>query len=187
MVIVEGPDGSGKTSLIKKLQTDLNIPIHERFCHSDGTPIQGESRSSLFTHAYQDTISLDEQPVSLYDRHCLISEYVYGPIIRGELPPEFDSPQATRMIKRLASASLLVLCMPPLHRLIKSVGAQTQMDGVTDRIASIRAAYTTMGVFWPGRIIHYNFDVHTTDYYKVINACRMHIVTRESELKQRFL
>jgi hypothetical protein len=184
LIIVEGPDGSGKTTLIKKLEKDLYLPIHERFCNSDGSPTRNDptwtqvtgERSELFYHAYTDTSTLDSQPISIYDRHAMISEYVYGPMVRGVLPPQFDSPQASQMIKAIAKRSLLVLCKPPLDRLISSVRAQPQMDGVHDRTESIKAAYDALYVYWPGAKITYDF---TADQYdNIIRHARMHITMR---------
>lgn len=193
MLIIEGPDGSGKTTLIKKLQFDLNLPLHKRFCNSDGSPTQPDprrtdeqqGRDGLFYHAFQDTATLDAQPMSIYDRHTMVSEYVYGPIVRGELPREFDSPSASRMIHLIASRSLLVMCKPPIDRLIASVAKQTHMDGVVERIRSIKAAYDALYVFWPGEKIEYNFAMHTTTYDAVLYRARLHIAVATAQRESK--
>jgi hypothetical protein len=182
MILCEGPDGSGKTSLIKRLTVDLNIPVHERFCNSDGSPTRNDptwtqtsdDRNSLFYHAYQDTTTLDAQPISIYDRHTMASEYVYGPIVRGELPNQFDTVQASRMIQAIASRSLFVLCKPPLDRLIESVTRQTHMDGVVERIRSIKAAYDALYVFWPGEKITFDYS-DKQGYERVLSRARWHL------------
>jgi hypothetical protein len=189
MVIIEGPDGSGKTTLINQLQKDVNLPIHERFCNSDGSPTRNNSetqdpgeRAQLFYHAYTDTASLDSQPTSIYDRHAMVSEYVYGPIVRGALPPQFGSHQASQMIKVIAQRSLFVLCRPPFERLMMSVRAQTQMDGVHDQIKSIKTAYDALYVYWPGQKMTYDFT-SPISYQNLLSRIRLHITSRAQELR----
>lgn len=178
MIIVEGPDGSGKTTLIEKLQHELKLPLHGRFCNSDGTVTDNEKspRSILFDLAMEDIGSLSTQPPCIYDRHPMISEYVYGPIIRGELPEGFETNEARRALFTLANHTLLIICRPPLRALVSSVTAEKQMLGVLDNILPIRAGYDLIRTFWPVPVMTYNreeldsLDVVLSRAAKFVNA-----------------
>lgn len=74
MIIVEGPDGSGKTTLVKKLSNDLGLLIAERVVARDTTAMVDLKEWVDFnlSRGFQRTI---------FDRHRLISEPIYGTIL----------------------------------------------------------------------------------------------------------
>jgi hypothetical protein len=177
MIIIEGPDGSGKTTLVHDLQRDTSLPLHPRFVNSDGTLTNGDAnkpRSVLFDRAWHDACTLRQQPISIYDRHPLVSEYVYGPIVRGELPEGFESGKARDAVYTMATQSLVVLCRPPLRSLISSVMANKQMDGVIQRLGAIRAGYDILGTFWPEEMFIYNRE-NPNAYERLLKAVQDHI------------
>lgn len=109
MVIVEGPDGSGKSTLVKRLAEELGIKVHPRACTSDN----GIDPATL-----RDWVDRDLHPSSaggLYDRHPLISEPIYGPIIRGHMADGFQDLVwlGTAMTKFRINTDLLIFCLPP--------------------------------------------------------------------------
>lgn len=65
MIILEGPDLSGKSTIGKKLETLLGMPIY----HFGGPPIDGVDLKNRIEYAPKNYI---------YDRHPAISEQVYG-------------------------------------------------------------------------------------------------------------
>lgn len=79
MIIVEGPDNSGKSTLIKQLREDLGVRLI--------TPIaQGPTRSmkDLYDRTYYiiDQAIRNKSDKIIVDRINLISEDIYGPICR---------------------------------------------------------------------------------------------------------
>jgi len=66
-IIVEGPDGSGKSTLVAKLSRDLNLPIH----HPGGPPINRDE----FTHRLN--FYSQNRDKFIFDRAPHISELIY--------------------------------------------------------------------------------------------------------------
>lgn len=170
MIIVEGPDGAGKTGLVRKLTIEFSLPTHERASHGVAGPVD-----NLFEWAHRDVVTMPEQPISVYDRHPLISEYVYGPICRSTLPVGFTTPTAHALIRMMAPRVLVVMCRPPLERLTASVTPERDMPGVTEHIERIASAYDALRMFWPGYVITYDYSNHSEDLPKVLAACRLHV------------
>lgn len=147
MIIVEGPDGAGKTNLINRLGERFQLDVHPKFVHS--TDYAGTAHD-LFSRACRDVVEVHKD-LLLYDRHPLISEYVYGPIIRGEFPARvWTGPIARQMVNRLAAKSFVVWCRPSNERLRSSVSDERDMAGVSTLIDTIAGVYDTLSVMWPG-------------------------------------
>jgi len=116
VIIVEGPDGSGKTSLIKKLADDLGLPISPKAVGSD-------AKSLTDLRSWVDR-SLDHgwHPM-LYDRHALISEGIYGPAWNGTLRDAFQDPVWLRlsMARLHALHPTIIYCLPPVDVVVENI------------------------------------------------------------------
>lgn len=106
VIILDGPDGSGKTTLANTLAKDHGFKV----VHT-GVPDPSLDSQGLFNQ-YVD--SLDEalhndQPV-VFDRHYL-GECIYGPIMRGK---SLLSPMQIKLIERVCRARdvKVVICCP---------------------------------------------------------------------------
>lgn len=144
MIILEGPDGGGKTTLLKQLREQYpSIPVHARASSSgpDGGPV-----SDLYDWAHRDMYSWPKQQLQFYDRHPLVSEYIYGPIIRGTIDKRFHNTPLRRILMRRA---LTVLCLPPLDAVRASVSASRDMTGVHTHIDAIWTLYASLRAIWP--------------------------------------
>lgn len=144
MIIVEGPDGAGKTTLIKQLMAQYpSIPMHDRASSSgrEGGPIP-----NLYEWAHADVHSWSDTPLSFYDRHPLISEYIYGPVIRGSVDPRFHG---TSLRRHLARRALVIVCLPPLSVVSASLSDERDMPGVTTHIRTIWTLYASLRATWP--------------------------------------
>src|ERR1700754_1383959 len=154
MIILEGPDGSGKTTLLEKLRKDLNLPIHERGVNSDSTTVLNTERSrgaNLSLWAYNDVSTMDDQPMAIYDRHCLISEYIYGPVVRSNLDANMRTPTMHLLIREMAKRCLVIFCRPPDHEITKNIDEDpTSLGVVGEKSLSIAHAYDALKMFWPG-------------------------------------
>lgn len=75
IIIIEGPDGSGKTTLAEKLSRQTKYPIMHR------TQPKSEEEKKLMMGEYLQTIRSGKNMI--FDR-CWYSEMAYGPVMRDE-------------------------------------------------------------------------------------------------------
>lgn len=116
MIIVEGPDGAGKTTLIEQLLHQLDLPVADRVVSKDA-----EAMTDLVAWV-EDNVKQGWQNV-IYDRHRLISEPIYGPILRNRPEPGFDDIRwLTEMTEKLYdSRPVIIYCLPTLTRVWKNI------------------------------------------------------------------
>lgn len=110
MIIVEGPDGAGKTNLIRRLENVLGLGVEPRVVSKDA-----EAMGDLKTWVEKDLASWPR--AALYDRHRLISEPIYGPVLRPKPHPGFeDLDWLTQMqLDFRVRGPLVIYCLPPLE------------------------------------------------------------------------
>ncbi len=138
MIIVEGPDGSGKSTLIDQLLASIpELELKKRHANTHG-PI-----TDLVQWIEEDRFS---EPNMLYDRHPLISEPIFGGIIRGNLEGRFNDPAwlmaaYESMIYRQA---MVIFCLPPISVVQANVERSEQMDMVSQLTGPIYQAYHTL-------------------------------------------
>lgn len=99
-IIIEGPDGAGKTTLAKQLAKQLNLQIVHFVAPTDNT--------SQF-EMYRDFL-IDARNIIL-DR-AWYSDMVYGPIFRGKAEIQFD---AMRELERGAEDTIVIYCTGPVE------------------------------------------------------------------------
>lgn len=100
-IIIEGPDGAGKTSLARAICANLGYGYHH-----EGPPPQGVCLLTYYASLLHDTI----RP-TVFDR-LHVGETVYGPILRGESRlSDRDMRILTRLIK--GQGMSLIYCLPP--------------------------------------------------------------------------
>lgn len=137
MIVLEGPDGAGKTNLAIRLSVDLNLPIEPKWVRADMT-----TAFDLKTRVERD---LNTWPrAALYDRYPLISELIYGPISRRRLRPGFDDRVwLSRMLTKFyAKMPTIIYCMPSFYNVYLNVKkTETDNEVVQDTIEQIYLAY----------------------------------------------
>lgn len=119
MVIIEGMDNSGKTTLVNYLATEILCGV----IRSPG-PHTGEF---LATWILLQNERLKVQPI-LFDRHPLISEKIYGVVLRSRnaLAIYGDLMQYFRSLN-----PLIIYCRPPISNIL-DFGDRDQMEGVKE-------------------------------------------------------
>jgi hypothetical protein len=155
-LIVEGMDGSGKDTLISKLLMQLpGYTLHERASTSLGGPV-----ANLSGWVIDDLTQMPTQPLSIYNRHPLISEPIYAPYRRigGGLRGAWRDRSWVALNRVIAAEHcLVILCHPSWftvqYNLLQT--SQGHMPGVMENARSLWDAYDKL--VWPGRCIRYNY------------------------------
>lgn len=108
MIVVEGPDGSGKSSLVRRLHDLTGLKVH----HRGGPPETWEIALSQMSRTFT-------QKGMILDRTIFVSEIVYGRAMRGETI--VDEELLWEGLRRLVAIdALFIFCLPPIHVLHRS-------------------------------------------------------------------
>lgn len=136
MLVFEGPDGAGKTTLMNQFQEAFDLPIAPRVVSKDA-----EAMVDLREWVDQ---QLDQGfSMTMFDRHRLISEPIYGPILRDEPEAGFNEMKwlAPRMKRFYELKPLIIYCLPPLEVVMKNIESDDDNKVVRQKIKSIYSAY----------------------------------------------
>lgn len=136
MIIVEGPDGAGKSTLVQRLALDLDIPIAKRAVGVDTKALVDLKQwtEDNLRKGFHDT---------LYDRHRLISEPIYGMAMQ-RTEPGFDS--LDWMLAMMSDfyhiKPILIYCLPPKSVVIRNVWeGEADNSAVNSKIEYIYNGY----------------------------------------------
>lgn len=161
-LVIEGCDGSGKDSLINRIQADpqfSHLVMHPRASTSLGGPVANLDVWVSEDLAHIETVR-PKSPAYIYNRHPLISEFIYAPFrqLNPGLSGAFkDQTWVDFQQLRLAAQSVLVITQPPfaeVDRIMIGQGRDAHMPGVTENRFSIYSKYAAL--VWPGSMIRYN-------------------------------
>lgn len=173
MIVLEGPDGSGKTTLKDMLLERLDgVEEHERASTSKGGPVKHP-----FAWAEADVLSWDSQPFSLYDRHPFISEPIYGTVLRGGYDHQFNSEYGRDLGHEMCTRGLIVLCLPPLKEIRANVAHndEDQMSGVVQNIDEIALQYQIVQRHFSSRRNVFWYDyTRPGDLEKLVTVAKAH-------------
>lgn len=135
MVVIDGPDNSGKSTLVNRLVEDIGIP-HQ---HSEGP---WKTRRGLLESLEEIDIKNSSDDFFLQDRYGLISELIYQPILRPDnrIINITDQPEGEYW-KKLVKMEFLVICMPPMERLFDEASLASQPKEIIANMDSIINAY----------------------------------------------
>lgn len=153
MIILEGPDNAGKTTLAKSLSLALEIPIH----HSGGPP---KDKSEILHRQANINTLLFNRKVLILDRIPVISDATYGQVLRGS--SHFDDTQQPAEVRRNLWLPI-IYCRPPTSHLlnldarleeIKAYKPPEHVAAVKANAAAIVTRYDMVMGLWP----HWNYD-----------------------------
>ena len=123
-IVIEGPDGAGKTVLAKRLAETLGMDYRH-----EGPPPAG-------VDAFKHYIGMLRTMPTVFDRFAF-GEMVYGPLLRGKSGVTFAELLLLRDVLRLTH-SRVVLCLPPFDACLANMKDRKEL--ITDP-EQIRSAY----------------------------------------------
>lgn len=138
MIILEGPDGSGKTTLLRELSARYpEVPIAPRVVSKDA-----EAMVDLKQWTEENT-ALGWQN-KFYDRHRLISEPIYGAVLRDKPEPGFNdfnwlSHQIGKFYRHVKP--LVIYCLPPLNVVLHNLQGDKDNSVINPKAEVIYSAY----------------------------------------------
>jgi hypothetical protein len=164
MIIVEGFDNCGKSTLIKTLEEEFKP---EEIVKSPG-PV---SYRELFVFADKyisalEKLRLKNSPLENYpiihDRFPVFSDQVYGPVLRG-INPFAELNEGQWLVARLMrNAPVLIYCRPSTEKITKFEDGREQMEGVINNALILLGKYDDLMLQWERRggrhIIRYNYE-----------------------------
>jgi len=109
MLIIEGTRQSGKKTLGHKLALELNLPIYN---YTQSLKANGHY---TVRDINKDLLEWESKAVGIYIGHPLINEYIYGPLLRKRIIPEFLNWEVRPMIKYLLTTAVVVYCRPSVE------------------------------------------------------------------------
>lgn len=147
MILVEGPDNSGKTTLIKEL--------HKLTGWKDVHYIKPSQHLSKEDVYHEGLMQLMPREIIL-DRCFFISENVYGPIVRSN---NMLGKYAEPALLHVASSQMLIIyCRPPMEHILGTT--KPEMNGVRENHRAIVNSYDAI----MGALSEAGAFVHTHDW-----------------------
>ena len=134
MIVVEGPDGAGKSTLIKSLMlANPCLKQAPRACSSLGGPLVGDDliewiREYGILYGY------------IYDRHPCISGPVYSAVY-ADTPEERTWTWLQGAFYEIRENASVIYCRPPRREIGRAVTESAQMAGVDRNIHRIIDTY----------------------------------------------
>ncbi len=169
LIIVEGMDNTGKTTLIQRVSEDLKLLV----MNNRKKPVNSDEMEKYL--ATVSSLAL-EYPVIL-DRLCTISEPVYGQL--RKTGPVIDKDTLFTHMKQMSLARpMIIYCRPPTG-VVLNFGDRPQMDGVIEKAPQLLEAYdhsmnrlAQMGF----KVVHWDYTNY--NYNWILNQVINHLESK---------
>lgn len=144
MIILEGPDGAGKTTLIKHLAKLYDMPVAARVVDQNTNPL-----TDLRIWVEENLEKDKRYPEILYDRHRLISEPIYSLAVGGNREERFwDFDWLRTQVAEFYSLKPLVIWCMPKFDVVEQNCAGTENEFVRPFIGKIYRGYMAEMARW---------------------------------------
>jgi len=170
MIVVEGPDGCGKTTLCNQLQRDFDLSIErpQRGGEAPVVPVRNRVYRALGRAVK------GHQPAKIYDR-LYLSELVYGKVLRDKVEfSAFEQLYINDLLKALRCP--VIICMVDFDVAHDNLAKEPQLWGVEENYRRIYYAYEQYIHRQPG-VTQYDYEV-ADSYKKVSNEIAEYLQER---------
>jgi thymidylate kinase len=154
-VICEGPDGTGKSTLIESARQKDKYFV--RFQSSGPPPTLETVTAVLFW--------LRQFPKAIHvvcDRLPCISDRVYGPILR-----KVDLFKGLPLNFGLGAADVIIYCRPPIEVMMRNAQTGTHLAGVAEKQKALIQGYDELFMRiekeLPAKVIRYDFTKESAE------------------------
>lgn len=138
MVIVEGCDNTGKTTLVRSLLY-VKHPFKLVETVKPPGPTDWDTMKRYLDEHLRGPVN-KERVRSVYDRFHLISELVYGKVLRGNVViPQQDFVEYATLLKQ--ADPLIIYCELPKDKIEATIGDRDQLEGVDSHIPELLDKY----------------------------------------------
>jgi hypothetical protein len=167
MIILEGPDNAGKSTLARQLSKLLEIPQrHSERPDPAWTPLECLEHSSRQLRPQR----------AILDRIYAISEPIYGPVCRGKNALGDKARQA--ILDLYQRPYLIIYCRPRLATILANNG-RDQMDGVVDNHNKLVQKYDDFMMdvcrFSKCTVIQYDWQ-NKVEMASLVQRCKDHLL-----------
>ena len=174
MILVEGPDNSGKSTLIDQLTKEFNLFKCERPHGPPKTPQELYNRTMDVQNFYA-------SKMFIMDRNPVIGESIYGPILRGhdmwtDIPSSDRIDCEANLFSKLITHTIfLIYCRPPLETLldlsthqVKDYDTKEHLESLSKNKAKIVDAYDKFMSRWATYTYNYKCPFALKDLVSTI-------------------
>jgi hypothetical protein len=155
VIVIEGPDGAGKSTFVSLLAEELGLPIADRSMKGDLTPLKKMDEWINWC------ISSGWQPM-IFDRFALVSGPLYAPIMNDpyQLGIYSDLSWMLEMERRFYTEvePLMIYCLPPLEVVKENLLGDKENAAVADHIDRIYQAYVARAALDYGTRYFFIYD-----------------------------
>lgn len=133
LIVVEGVDASGKSTLLE----DARLRISKRYF----LLVRHSCRPLVLNDALRFQRMVENFPGDIIvDRHPLISEFIYGPILRGStvygaMTEEEADNHLVKTVNRI------IYCRPPTFVIEEKLDNNPQLAGIRENLSALIQAY----------------------------------------------
>ena len=134
MIIVEGMDNSGKSTFIANIANRFGLRVVKRSGPASAQVTVAISQREAEQSFILETLSfLVLNPQVIFDRFPIISEGIYGPLLRKSNVFQREGTSWDDWLNRMLDCKpLIIYCRPPEEKILCFSPNREQMQGVTD-------------------------------------------------------